>query len=579
MNFKKHFAATLAAAGVLLGAASASAVSFTVVIDKIEVMENGTSPDRITIYHPAANIGEAATRTLDLLNANKVGTALPVRAPNAGTYRTMLVTFGEISVAAETATVSDTTPVTFGTTDGFGTEFGRQVLVMGDVDPLAGIGLALGGVDPVVPMQPIVSTGGSIALPAFNFFLRAADVAVNNGQVGVTRLPVPISVARNDVDSNLVPNVTIGVKGLAFDGAAALPVNVGNFNVKVGLFRSALDLKPVYMRSATIVSNSLATAASITEVTFVDVADGTYLPLAWLDANNNNLLDSGEATIMADIAGTDLSSAAALLTIDKAALFGTGAAGVVSSTSAAFDASDTGSALGTLFGGATANGYLGQSGDFYAFPAREISISIAAVNAGAASITYDNNAYECDELCGLAVTWAGGPIANATADATLNFSVNGVTTPVLTVKFDKDGSTGVNIDDGDVGHLTLAAATAQAASSTLLTYSASGSGALAGITVNDGAVLTISPVPLTSLLDLDVNVDTGFGEYSVGFAIQARDDGDALGDIDTGTITHADVVLDANDAAGHYNNALRRVRLVGPALGGSRVMLSGALGN
>lgn len=576
MNFRKHFAATFAAAGMLLGAASASAVSFTVVIDKIEVMENGTSPDRITIYHPAAGIGEAATRTLDLLNANKAGTALPVRAPNAGTYRTMLVTFGDIRVAAETATVSDTTPLTFGTTDGFGAEFGRQVLVMGDVDPAAGIGLALGGVDPVVPMQPIVSTGGSIALPAFNFFLRAADVVVNGNEVGVSRLPVPISVARNDVDSNLVPNVTVGVKGLAFGGpSSVLPANVGNFNVKVGLFRSALDLKPVYMRTATIVSNSLATAASITEVTFVDVADGTYLPLAWYDANNNNLLDSGEATIMADVAGTDLSSSAALLTIDKAALFGTGAAGVVSSTSAAFDVSDTGSPLGTLFGGATANGFLGESGSFYAFPAREISISIAAVNSAAASITYGDNDYECDDLCGLAVTWAGGAIANATADATLTFTVNGNTTPILTVKFDKDGSTGTDIDNGDVGHLTLAAATAQAASSTLLSYSASGSGALAGIAVNDGAVLTISPVPLTSLLDLDVNVNTGFGEYSVGFAIQARDDGAALGGIDTGTITHADVVLDANAAAGHYNNALRRVRLIGA----NRVELTNSLGN
>ena len=35
MNFRKHFAATFAAAGMLLGAASASAVSFTVVIDSV----------------------------------------------------------------------------------------------------------------------------------------------------------------------------------------------------------------------------------------------------------------------------------------------------------------------------------------------------------------------------------------------------------------------------------------------------------------------------------------------------------------------------------------------------------------
>lgn len=575
MNFRKHFAATFAAAGMLLGAASASAVSFTVVIDKIEVMENGTSPDRITIYHPAAGIGEATTRTLDLLNANKAGTALPVRAPNAGTYRTMLVTFGDIWVGAESATVSAVSQtVTFGTTDGFGTEFGRQVLVMGDVDPAAGIGLALGGVDPVVPMQPIVSTGGSITLPAFNFFLRAADVVVNNNNIGVTRLPVPISVARNDVDSNLVPNVTVGVKGLAFGGGSSmLPANVGNFNVKVGLFRSALDLKPVYMRTATIVSNSLTTAASITEVTFVDVADGTYLPLAWYDANNNNLLDSGEATIMADVAGTDLSSSAALLTIDKAALFGTGAAGVVSSTSAAFDVSDTGSPLGTLFGGATANGYLGESGSFYAFPAREISITVAFSEVG--SVTLHNGTDTCAAAsrCGLGIEWAGADRASNDTQASLSIVVGSVITPSITVELD-DQDLGIAVADleaGDTASLVFVNNTANLttiANNALLSYSQVDA---------DNSVLKISPVPLTNIKNLNINAAGGYGDFVVGMRIQAQDNtGAAVGalDVNAMAITEADIELDG-DASGRFNGTT----LVGEVVHANKITVTNNLGN
>ena len=81
----KNLAIAGATAGaVVLGAASASAVSFTVVIDKIELMPNGNSTDRFVIYNPAAGIGASETSTLDLLNANKTGATLPVVAPKIG---------------------------------------------------------------------------------------------------------------------------------------------------------------------------------------------------------------------------------------------------------------------------------------------------------------------------------------------------------------------------------------------------------------------------------------------------------------------------------------------------------------
>jgi hypothetical protein len=63
----KNFAlAGATAAAAVLGAASASAVSFTVVIDKIELLENGNSADRFVVYNPATGVGGTATTTLDL---------------------------------------------------------------------------------------------------------------------------------------------------------------------------------------------------------------------------------------------------------------------------------------------------------------------------------------------------------------------------------------------------------------------------------------------------------------------------------------------------------------------------------
>lgn len=599
----KNIAIAGATAGaVVLGAASASAVSFTVVIEKIELMPNGNSTDRFVIYNPAVGIGASATTNLDLLNANKTGATLPVVAPKAGTYNTMLVTFSSIAVAAETATVSATQSLvaSLGTAQGFGREQGRAVLVMGDPGTTAtSISAHLNNVAPGTPfatvptMQPVVSNGATVRLPAFDFFLPAGNVAISGNSVNVTKAPVALSVARADVDSAAVPNVTIGVKPTAFKSVTTAQGGTtgSTFAFKTGLFASSLDLMPVYIATSTATSSTAVTAGSVTEVTFLDVADGTYLPLAWVDANNNSLLDSGEPTVMA----TAVSSVVTLnnntngadrqrfLTINKADLFGASATttGVVSSTSAAFQTSatagtNTGAPLGDT-AAANPTGFLGQSNGFYLFPERSISLTIAAADATSGTINYANDAHECDTACGLRGTWTGATIANSTATASLTFTIGNISTPVLTTRFDKDGTTttgGVNIGTGNLFRLTFnnTVAAAAAASSTILSHSATGGESVMGVTGAFGSI-TLSPVPLTSITDINRNA-AGFGTFSVGTSLAGANNGVASGTADAGTITQAVATLDA-DAVGNYDGTLNRVRL----FGANQLSLSADLGN
>ncbi len=93
-KFTKSLYAAVFGAAAMLGAVSAHATQFNVVVEKIELMKDGGSADRFVVYQPSAGIGEAATRSIDLFNATqKVGTALTIKNPPAGLYKTMLVTF------------------------------------------------------------------------------------------------------------------------------------------------------------------------------------------------------------------------------------------------------------------------------------------------------------------------------------------------------------------------------------------------------------------------------------------------------------------------------------------------------
>ncbi|MBI1363942.1 MAG: hypothetical protein GC134_08140 [Proteobacteria bacterium] len=594
----KNLAIAGATAGaVVLGAASASAVSFTVVIEKIELMKNGSDSDRFVIYNPSAGIAASATSTLDLLNANKTGATLGVAAPKSGTYKTMLVTFSKISVAAETATISATQDLTGALTggEGFGSELGRKVLVMGEVDNNAGkIGALLGGGITAVPMQPIVSDGSTVSLPSFNFFLPAANVVTTGtGTVNVLKNPVPISVARTDVDSAATPNVTIGVKARAFRGVSTtLGGTTGStFTAKLGLFKSALDLKPVYVKSVTMVSSTAVGAGSVTEATFLDVADGTYLPLAWLDKDSDGLLDSGEAFIAVDgddtglVTTTNNLAAGAdhqhFLTVNKSDIFGANATttGTISTTSAAFNTSatttngsttnvNTGAPLGTTFGN-NSDGYLGQSSSFYLFPAREISVTIAFTEDGSTTLDNGTDACAAATRCGLGITWQGGTVASNAHAATVTFTVGSVTAPSFTLELDNGGGDG-NLDNAETASLVVvdtAGKISEISGNALLTYAQ---------TDANTSTLKISPVPLATLIDMNRNVNTGFGTFSVVTAIQARNTGtgNALGAIDAGSITQAAATLDA-DAGGNYSGTTENVSIVN----GNKVSLSANLGN
>jgi len=536
----KNLAIAGATAGaVVLGAASASAVSFTVVIDKIELMPNGNSTDRFVIYNPAAGIGASETSTLDLLNANKTGATLPVVAPKAGTYNTMLVTFSNISVGARTATVSATQSLlaSLGTAQGFGREQGRAVLIMGDpgTGPTS-ISADLnngGGAFATVPvMQPVVSNGATVSLPSFDFFLPASNVVTSGASsINVTSVPVALSVARTDVDSASVPNVTVGVKDIAFK---SVPTASGPFVAKVGLFRSALDMKPIYVSAATLASNTSVTSKTITEVTFLDVADGTYLPLAWIDSDNDGLLDSGESAIMVDSTNTLFSNTQNTLTINKETLFGSGTAGTVSATSAAFTGSTTG--LGSTFG-ASANGFLGESETSYLFPAREISVTLAATPA--ASVTLANDTDDCAANCGLTVTIGGGVagVNPATAIAAVSLTVGSVALPSISLVIDDDNTSaagGNTINAADIGKLAVTAnAETVISNNALMTYSNDGNGV---------GIIKISPVPLATMTTIDRTA--AYGTYSLDVEIQANDpEGTALGAVDTTTLSSTDVAL------------------------------------
>ena len=591
----KNLAIAGATAGaVVLGAASASAVSFTVVIEKIELMPNGNSTDRFVIYNPAAGIGASATSTLDLLNANKTGATLSVAAPKAGTYNTMLVTFSNISVQAETATVSATQSLlaSLGGAQGFGTELGRDVLVMGDAGTGgASIGTLLGGGITPVTMQPIVSNGATVSLPAFDFFLPAANVVTTGtGTVNVTKVPVAISVARTDVDSAAVPNVTIGVKPTAFKQVTTAQGGTtgATFAFKTGLFRSALDLKPIYVATSTATSSTAVTAGSVTEVTFLDVADGTYLPLAWVDTDNDGLLDTDEPTIMATTATTIDPTNANLtggtdkerfLTINKSDIFGANATttGVISTTSAAFNTSatttggsttnvNTGAPLGTT--GNNPTGMLGHSGTFKLFPAREISLTVLTSEDG--SVTIADNVEDCvaNNTCGLIGTWNGGAQVAANVTLAVTMTVGNVTTPSITFAVDKNGAGGANLaDTNTVSYVVVdnAGSITNIAGNSLISYSQLSA---------TSSQLKLSPVPLATIVNLDDTVNAGYGTYSVATATGMRVSGTPTGNNGVGSITQAAAVLDS-DAAANYNRATRTARIIQT----NRVNIDTSVGN
>ena len=310
-KFFKSLSVVTAAATVAFGASVAEAAQFNVVVDKIEVMRDGGANDRFVVYQPSAGIGETATRSIDLFNASqKAGTALTIAPPPAGTYTTMLVTFGNITIGDDAGNVSNTLNTTLEGLGVLGNELGRSVLILGDDGD--GVGGAadiadLVGAGSAAPIQSIVSGGaGSIvALPSLNFFLPSDGSGVDEQTGALLANPVFIPTVSQSVDRANLPNVVVGVKESGFINTEA--AIAGNFVYRVGLFRSALDKRPVVSRAVTFASKTDHDELGIQEVRFLDVPEGTYIPVAWIDANSNGLWDEGELTVVANGTIADIS--------------------------------------------------------------------------------------------------------------------------------------------------------------------------------------------------------------------------------------------------------------------------------
>ena len=545
----------VASAAVFMSASMpAQAVSFTVVIDKIELMENGNSNQRFTVYQPTAGVGESATRTIDLFDASaKLGTNLTIQNPPAGTFETMLVTFSEMDIQADTGAVSDTTSVLSLLNAGglTGAELGKQVMILGD----AGTGAdSIGGannlnVSAASPMPTITHGTGNLALPQLNLFLRESDVVVDEGNNAVSLVanPSPAIIASTSGDNAALPNVTVGVKHNAWRGTGEIDDDAAAFTGRVGLFKSANDFRPVVAKAVTFVSNSLLTDASVTEVTFIDVPFGTYLPLAWLDSNSNGLLDTGEPTLMADGTdmGVDLSQATGagtdhenFIQLVKADLVSGGVASDVSTTDAAFEALTSGGALGTEgFATPHADGFLGESGNFFAFVPRAVSITVDIVDEASVTLAADETRDQT-AASGIKATIGAGvaSIDPTTASSFVSVTVGNGTIP-FQVRFDhaNAGATNANVLDAtDPADVVIIKATADNVGN--LAFS------------DETRKLTVSNIPVT-LSSLDIG-GAGIGSYSAVFNMQLLDNGAPVGLADNFTFSEADAAL--STGTGNY---------------------------
>lgn len=382
-KFFKSLSVVTAAATVAFGASVAEAAQFNVVVDKIEVMRDGGANDRFVVYQPSAGIGETATRSIDLFNASqKAGTALTIAPPPAGTYTTMLVTFGVITIGDDAGNVSNTLNTTLEGLGVLGNELGRSVLILGDDGDGVG-GTAdiadLVGAGSAAPIQSIVSGGaGSIvALPSLNFFLPSDGSGVDEQTGALLANPVFIPTLSQSVDRANLPNVVVGVKESGFINTEA--AIAGNFVYRVGLFRSALDKRPVVSRAVTFASKTEHDELGIQEVRFLDVPEGTYIPVAWIDANSNGLWDEGELTVVANGTIADISFT---VDYDAVGLIEDGVAKTISTTYVSGVSATVDNAVSaSLFeGGANiatdlTDGFIGEAASF-TMPARGVRVDL-----------------------------------------------------------------------------------------------------------------------------------------------------------------------------------------------------------
>lgn len=407
--FKSLAIAGLATGALLSTAGLASAqqtASLTVVIDKIELMTNGDAIP-VTVYQPSAGIAATATTTIDLFNASqKLGVRLPIAAPQAGTYNTMLVTFSTLAVG-NSQTVSRSLVTDLQSARQLGTDAqGRGVIVFGDCGTASGgaAGLGFGVCADLRPgaagadiassgvIQPIVSTGlnTSINLPSLNFFLPRSEVTISGTSVIVNDTPRPIAIASEAIDNARRPNVIIGVKPIAL----AVSQTAASFPARVGLFACAsgsdcavgvTNKRPMFSRAVTLVSPSASVSwSTVTEVTFIDVPDGHYFPVAWRDANNNGLWDDGERTALVS---ANTQSANSILSVVSGTL-GTGTYQMDAVSASTISSTRVLAGSTNELGGSGNNGFVGEanSNQYITLAPRAVSLTFDLASAPDAEI-------------------------------------------------------------------------------------------------------------------------------------------------------------------------------------------------
>ena len=437
-KFTKSLYAAVFGAAAMLGAVSAHATQFNVVVEKIELMKDGGSADRFVVYQPSAGIGEAATRSIDLFNATqKVGTALTIKNPPAGLYKTMLVTFGNITIGDDAGNVSKTLNTNLESLGVLGNELGRSVLILGDDGDGVG-GTAdiadLIGIGSAAPVQPMTVTDGVVTLPSLNFFLPSDGNGVDESTGDLIATPTFIPSMSQNIDRADIPNVVIGVNETGFINTDK--ANAGNFTYRVGLFRSALDKRPVVSRAVAFVSKTDNAEIGVKEVTFLDVPEGTFFPVAWIDADGNQLWDQDEVTAVAGGTVSDLT-----FTVDYGATDGVVGDLVVNnvaktismtyvsgvSTTVDNDVSASVFPAGAAIATDLSDGFVGDMTAF-SMPARGVSIAVSITNDVSSTGTdWENDGIAA--LSGLVGTLAvDGAAANASvtgaaADGSLSIVV------------------------------------------------------------------------------------------------------------------------------------------------------------
>ena len=290
------FGAVAGVAGLSV-AQEAAAVSFTVVVDKIELVQDASNyPNTATVvYDPKNGIGESATRTVNLFDATeKLGTSLNIRTPAAGEYESTLIFFSNIGVVSTTASISESLIDDLQDAGVLGSFAGQGVMVLGNTGTGATsvqTGYSLPGAAAFTPS--IVATGGAVALPTLNFELAESDVTSGTGGgLELVNLPAPAAIVTQASDSVSNANLLVDVSATAL--AAAPGFTSGASVVTVGLFDDLLKSRPVAVRTFTAPS-----PVALTQVEFIDPPKSpsntvNYYPVAWIDADSDGRLDTGE---------------------------------------------------------------------------------------------------------------------------------------------------------------------------------------------------------------------------------------------------------------------------------------------